>query len=742
MDPLSAEQIVMELKEKRLYDADDISQFLQSKVELDRNCKIELFKAMTREFLYDWNYVQYHIMEVFDNDEMFLNLVLFLAEKNYHESIRRLVGAYAIDIQKTMSLYENLLNSSSPHAAGPLTCLLLGIGKIDPPKFYGLIDLSASSSAAKAAYLEALRIRSLDSEIPDEFMPPIIKLTDSSDEWVRRVAVHFLLTSRTNQEAVRNKLRQMASTGRKEDKVKIGREGIIRQKWDAELALELVTLCSYSDDADVLNNLDMTMGSLAEDYPIECLEILKRWFRNPLLRNKVSAGWAPDQIGKKHAERVDEYLLAWVAEGKDELVLRFDLPRLIWDIFEKNDRMRLLQILEKLDRSTESGLTIFTETAEKALSESHGKPEVNTKFVDRCHQLVCDLAVSKGIETSKVRIDKDDKILLTLAILQEATTEKPNIDFDAALTNISGYPNIEQLVGRSWFERMVKEKDKTQPLIWLLSRARPEEEHLNRLYEEFQKHKENSSKLYWIMTAIRRKFEPHAVLEHIDRSIAIFKTDNQPRLKSIRDGLTNPDQLYQTTGELFIAAHLRASYPTEMQVKFGNKTADCKTVVEGKDIVIEVVNPDMSLELKYLRTVVTQSGNRTKSKIQEKLESQIPGIAKNTDAPIFLAVNRGRAGIDDLEIADALYGSMKIVMYFDQKTGTAIKTESAREADGISTVPSGRLISGIILYRTYFDHTDGKEKLEGEIFRNLSDRPVTDEIIEALKKALFKRALA
>jgi len=149
----------------------------------------------------------------------------------------------------------------------------------------------------------------------------------------------------------------------------------------------------------------------------------------------------------------------------------------------------------------------------------------------------------------------------------------------------------------------------------------------------------------------------------------------------------------------------------------------------------------MSLELKYLKTVVSQAGSRTKSKIKEKLEGQIPEIARNTDAPIFLAVNRGRAGIDDMDIADALYGSLKLVMHFDKQTGKAVKTEPVREADGISTDAAGRQISGIILYRTFFDFADGKEKLEGEIFENDTDRPVDKELIEKLKNVLFKKAL-
>jgi hypothetical protein len=741
MDPLRAVRIVNELKEKRLYSSEDISEFLSEREIADRNGMIELFKAMTTEFLFDWNYVQHHIMEVFDNDEAFLNLVLILAEQNYHESLSRLVGAYAINEQKTMGLYNRLLNTNSAPTAMPLTFLLLGIAKTDPDRFYDLIDLSDPRTAAKVAYVEALRIRSRESEIPDDIIPPIAELADASDDWMRRVAVNFLLNSRTGQEAVRNKLRQIASTGRKEEKIKIGREGVIRRKWDAKFVLELVTLCSYSDDIDVLNNLDMTMGSLAEDYPIECLDILKRWFRDPNVRREVSMGWAPEQIGKKDAERVDAYLTAWIADETDEYILRFSLPRLVNDIFRKHDRARLLGILGNIDTSSERGLQIFDEIAVKALSEMHGKT-VDNSFVDGCHKLISNIATARGIDPSKVRLTKDDKILLALAILQNATAEKPQVDFAKALANLSEYKNIEQLIGRSWFEKKAREKDFTQPLIWILTRAKADESEIEGLIEDFKKYKDDPFRASTLLTLLRLKLEPHAFLEHIDSSIAIFMQDSQARLKAVRDGLTNPDQIYQTTGELFLAAHLRSGYPTEMQVRYGQKTADCKAVVDGTDIVVEVINLDMSLELKYLRTVVSQKGNRVKSKIMsDKLRDQIPGIAENTSAPIFLGINRGRSATDDIEIADALYGSLKMTLYFDKKTGQVVKQVPSREPDGISTTPAGRLISGVILYRTYYDFSDGKEKLEGEIFENDSDRPVGKELIEAIKKRIFNKAL-
>lgn len=369
---------------------------------------------------------------------------------------------------------------------------------------------------------------------------------------------------------------------------------------------------------------------------------------------------------------------------------------MICDIFEKGDANRLLNILYKIDVSTEGGLTVFDEVTGKALSEMHKNPQSNSVFVDGCYELVCRIAVARGVEPSTIKINKDDRILLTLAILEEATAEKKEIDFGKAISNLTQFKNIENLIGCKWFEEIASKNDTSQPLIWLLARANPDEKDLNLLIEELKKYKDDPLRKWSALTAIRLKLEPYATLEHLDRSIALFNRDPLPRLKAVRKGLTNPDQIYQTVGELVLAAHFKAAYPTEMQFKVGNKVADCRTFVEGKEIIIEVANPDMSLEMKYMGGVLTQAGNRTKSQIGNKLKEQIPENSKNTNAPIFLAINRGRTGTDDMEIGDALYGSLKMRMYLNKETGETVKTESFRETDGISTDNIGRQISGFV----------------------------------------------
>jgi hypothetical protein len=210
----------------------------------------------------------------------------------------------------------------------------------------------------------------------------------------------------------------------------------------------------------------------------------------------------------------------------------------------------------------------------------------------------------------------------------------------------------------------------------------------------------------------------------------------------VRKRLANPDQFYQTVGELVFAVHLKTCYPVGMQFKVNSKIVDCKVDVDGTGVLMEVLNIDMALELKYRRILADQTKNRAKQKIEDKLEKQIPGMASNNTIPIIIAINTGRSEIDNIEISEALYGSLQVKIDIDNETGKVVKIEPSRADDGIYNNPAGKFVSAVILYRSEFDFSDCKMKLVGNIYKTLnSDRPITDELCEKVKRAIFNVAL-
>jgi len=549
-----------------------------------------------------------------------------------------------------------------------------------------------------------------------------------------------MLSANISDEKARAKLLELAVEGDRDDKVMIAYWSFHLARKHKAFCLELVKLCSQSDDPHILDNLQLSMGSIAPDFPVECLEIIQKWFRNDSLRNRINLGDVPEQIEKGDRERVDVFLLRWIAEEHDRRVLGFELPKLIDDMFARRDKDRLLQILRKIDITREEGLVACAEIIKHMLSSLDGKL-LDQTFIRGCYDLACKIAQCKNVDYTSIKIDNDNEMLLTLAILSEARRMKKQIDFSEVLPNLGRYPNIQRILGNNWFEDKISSKDEKQPLILLLARSKPKEEEIN---EQTEALKNSADDLMWLWTihSLRSKLEPHALLDQIDRSIMIFCQDEQPKFARVKKGLTNPDEFYPTVAELVFAAHLRTCYPVEMQFKVNSRTVDCKANIDGRGVLIEVINPDMALELKYLRTIAGQGENRAKEKIEDKLEEQIPEMASNNTMPIIIAMNSGRSGIDDIEVSEALYGSLQIKIDIDNKTSKVIKAKPSRANDGIYKNAAGKFVSAVILYRSEFDFSDCKMKLVGDIHKTLnSERPITDELLEKIKRAIFNTAL-
>jgi hypothetical protein len=331
-----------------------------------------------------------------------------------------------------------------------------------------------------------------------------------------------------------------------------------------------------------------------------------------------------------------------------------------------------------------------------------------------------------------------------LAIVDSFDKPQRKVDFNVVRSNLKYCPNVMSLLGQRWFDDKINAQDSSHPLISLLSLPEPDMEKVRRLADEFTKSKGDRMRQASLTHSLAWELEPLATIEHIDRAVAHILKDKNPKTSRLKSGIDNPDEYYPTVGELLISAHFKAVWPTDIQYKVGERPVDCMVNVDGTEILVEVISLDMPVELKYVRTVIGLA-NRAREKIEEKLEKQIPAMAKVSDRPIFLAMNRTRGlDIDEIMVTDALYGTMQFTFVVNkEKKGEPAGGYPSRANDSISLTEEGRQISGIILFKTDFDLADCKVKLYGDIYRNVnSDRPVSNDLIEKMKAALFNRTLA
>jgi hypothetical protein len=355
-------------------------------------------------------------------------------------------------------------------------------------------------------------------------------------------------------------------------------------------------------------------------------------------------------------------------------------------------------------------------------SEQQRSRQLEQDFTDISFDFTCKLAQSKGIDYTKIEAVETDRLRRTLAIMHTIGKPRSEVDFTVIQNNLKYCPNIVELLKQKWFDDRINRRDASHPLMSLLEFKEPDYDKIRRWSEDLKSSSDNPLRQFAIGNAIANELEPLAQLEYIDKALGIFLKGEQPKTERLKRGFGDAGGFYPTLGELILSAHFKSSYPsTEIEYKVtDNRPVDCKVDINGATILVEIISPEMSKELKYVKIVVEMENRATEKIKEEKLKKQIPDIAADTACsklPIFLAINTTRGiEIDDIDVENSLYD--------------------------ISQDPTGKLLSGIIHYRMHFDKADYQMKLQGYIHKNSSaERSVPDEVIDNMRNALFKKPL-
>lgn len=467
MEEKEIKALVDEIRNKRLFSDDKITEFLDSE-SLDSSDKIKLFKEMASDHTFDYNFIQHHVLEVLSDDDEFIDLLLILADKIAYYSLGRLDQVYSRSPELAMTLYEKLCIIGGARIPAPITYLLTGIVKNNHEKFFQTIDFSSSDPYITIGQIEALRIASLTCKIPKLHIDKMISETDNSNDTIRFAALHFLLTANIDDKDASMKLVDLAKSASQDVKRYVARNSYILCKNKPDLALDLLSILSESDDPALLNEITQSLGSIAHKYPIECLRIVRRWSSKDELRNKIGLSWVPEQIGKGDAQSVESFLLEWVDEEENVLVIMFDLPTLLRDIYSKNDKKRLIDLLAKIQLKDDKRLAVLTKALEMILSEEYNKHPRNQEFVDKSYDFVCAVAQSRGIPHSLIEPRLNDKLMRTLAIVDSLDKPQRKVDFNVVKSNLKYCPNVISLLGQRWFDDKIGAQDSSQSTFILL----------------------------------------------------------------------------------------------------------------------------------------------------------------------------------------------------------------------------------------------------------------------------------
>ncbi len=179
-----------------------------------------------------------------------------------------------------------------------------------------------------------------------------------------------------------------------------------------------------------------------------------------------------------------------------------------------------------------------------------------------------------------------------------------------------------------------------------------------------------------------------------------FKLKNQKGFDSLLKRIKrNPEQFNDVLSEIEFNAYFAKRYKLELEPRIQNKKLDSTIKLEKRNVLFEIFTPKPYKPLEEAKKAILIP-NTSKLKILAKLREQIILIKDFIKQPLIIVVNASSSVIDEYDIANSLFGELKLVTLHDKITGKIVGEYWKRDKNSLSDAePLAELITGVLFYR-------------------------------------------
>jgi len=738
MDLSDALKIIEELRKQRIFRENEIKKYLDSNnLVKSKDDIIQLIRAVIEKNAFFPEFIENQLADCASESDEYYNLIIDLAKHpRLSYSLVSLIELYNKDSKTALWLIKKLNQLDDEKIAAPLGYLYGGMGRVEPDKLFSMVNQELTT-IQKIAYPIAIKVASVKITITRNITDFIILLSESGTASIRRSAINCLSWSLVSLPKVQKHLLALAKKGDDQTKWFLADLVFPNYKKEKDFVLSMLKECSKTKDNRVRNEVSMHLATFASDHPLECMKIIKRWTKDKDFLYGSYENWFLEEIGKGELGKIHKFMESWIRNEKDVDIKIIGLPNILARVYQLNDKW-LIKLLKGLNYKNKIMSILIRSTLKKFLAEGYKKVRHSDKFYKECEKILLKIAKSRGLD---IKPDKKWKnpMIRTLAMIREIET-KQNPNIKDAKKNLKRFPNLVRILGKNKLEEIICDQS-SHPLVDVLSRAFVSTSLVNKKLKEIENEKLPWKKMVRI-DSLRGAYYPFAILMDMDASLALFK-ENDQGMKRIKKGLLKENEFFETLIELNISARLKKRYPVTLQPPVGKKNVlDMLASIEKKKVLFEVFKPEGDVRLEYIETV-HGVGNMIRDKIVKKIDEQIKH-AISSKLPVVLIIDKTDAHeVDDLQIIDSLFGTSQITMLFDKKEKKVVGDYPSRAKDSIyHKSKNAHVISAIMLVRRYYDHTDMKVKISGEVFPAPNPSILLDKkIAEAIKKAVFGTAM-
>lgn len=708
----TADSIVAKIDQKRLFKEKEILAFLKAQGIQSKEDVGQIISCMVKKNQMPFYFITPQLPNALSETPESVRLIHDMAiNGRCSVALSSLTYIYDKDPSLWNYLFNNLKKFKDERTGIPLGYLLVGMGLKNPKKLFAIIKKAKNLSVRdKISYVISINNVSVKKKIPSEILNFVINCRNSKNYLLKNNVISTLVWNFNRVKKVERILKKLCKNEKLCGMICLSLTSIVEK--NPKFSLSILKTCSKTTNLRLQDEISSNLAVLSKYYPIECMKILKRWSKNPDILFYPSVKWFLSELGKHSSKKISKFLINWINKETDYRTLMFSLPKITNEIYQ-NKETELLQLLVKVNYKKKDQGSLVLKILEGFFSEGYGQVFRSGSFIKKTNSIL-----RKIVKHRKLGIKPDPKItnpvLKTLEFINSIRTGQKAPDLKEAKRNLKYFPTLVSLLGKKKLEKIIAKNG--HPIVQILSKVQISEKEVKRALRKIKQQKIRNNKLL-LISFLKNRIYPYAFLKDLDTSLSLFKP-NEQGMSRIKKGLLNPDEFYQTLIEINVASRLKKKFPLMLQPAIKGNLLDVKVDVNGSDHLLEIYAPQGDLRLKYVRTVHGVD-NKIKDKILDKINSQLKST-KNENLPVILIIDKTDAlEIDEIQIVDALLGTYQWTMLFDKVSKKVVQEYPSRKKDSISTKSQhSDVLSAIILVRRYFDETDYKVKLSGQIFCN------------------------
>jgi len=739
MNAEGAKKLVEELQKKGIFRSRAVNKFLKSgNLIKSKEDMLILLQAIVDKDAFFPTFIQEHLTTCASDTDDYYDLVASLAKNPRHDyPLVSLIELYKKDPNVALWLVDKLNSVDDEGLAVPLGYLYGGMGKEKPNNLFSLIDKELTKKQ-KIAFTIAINVASVTKKIPERITDFITSISKSNDLEVKLNAIRCLASSLISSTKVQKHLLHLARKDDDNTRLHLTKFVFAQHEKKRKLVFDILKECSKSKNNSVKNEISMCLYTYAPEYPLECIKIAKRWYKDRELPFDSHANSFLGEIGKGNLNKIFEFMQSWVRNEKDVNIKMIGIPNILSRVYQADD-VALIKLLNTINYKNKYTSMLIRNTFKKFLAGGYRTMRRSDDFYKGSEEILLKIARHKKIN---IRPDqsRSNPLIRTLALIREMETTKKNPSIKDARQNLNQFNHTIRILGKSNLEQLICNQ-KTHPLVGILSTVFVPKSTVNKKLKEIE-----SEKLDWKKRVradiLKEEYYPFAVLADIEASLSLFK-DTDQGIQRMKRGLLSKAEFFDTLIELNVSARLKRKHPVTLQPHIGKSNAlDIESTINGTRVLFEIFRPRGDIRLKYIETV-HGVGNAIRDKIVKKIDEQIKH-ALVSKLPVVLIIDKSDAHeIDDFQIIDSLFGTAQITMLFDKEKKEVVGDFPSRAQDSIYyKTKNAHILSAILLVRQYYDRTDLKVKIDGEIFHAPQPAiPLDKKTTDAIKKTVLRNAM-